>query len=61
MKAAKILSGALLATILSLGTIEQSAAWPVNTRMGATADDWVVNVRSTRGGGGGRAVSRWEP
>jgi len=59
MKAARTLSGALLGITLSLGTIEQSAAWPVMT--GATADNMVVNVRAVKGGGakaGGGATRR---
>ena len=39
---------------MSLIAVEQSAAWPVITSLGATTDDVIVNVRATRGGGGAR-------
>lgn len=51
MKAARILGGALLGTLLSLGAVEQSVAWPTMTGMRAAGDDMVVNIRATRGGG----------
>jgi hypothetical protein len=53
MTAARILGGALLGTLLSLGAIEQSVAFPMmNSGTQAAGDDMIVNVRATRGGGG---------
>ncbi len=49
----RILAGAFLCTVLSLGTIEQSAAFPMmNSGIQSAGNDMILAVRATRGGGG---------
>ena len=60
MSTARILGGTLLGTVLAIGTVDQSTAWPVLVDTGASRHDTIVNVRAVRGGGAraGGSVTR---
>jgi len=58
MKLYRLLGLMLLGSLVSSGSIGRSAAMPVAKDVGVSANDWIIDVRAGRGGGGRGGAAR---